>query len=66
MKKLMIKIMKLSAYEERLKIKSDLSEALSQVKQMQEGRIKKQSLSDFLMSLPLVISSDKGQVTNDQ
>ena len=44
-------IKKLNAYEEALKVKSDLSEALSQVKQMQEGKIKKQSLSSFLDEL---------------
>ena len=44
-------IKKLNAYEEALKVKADLSEALSQVKQMQEGKIKKQSLSSFLDEL---------------
>jgi len=39
---------KLKKYEQTLKVKSDLTEAFEQVKKMREGKIKKQTLSDFL------------------
>ena len=42
---------KLSTYEQSLKIKSDLEEAFAEVKQMREGKIQKQTLSDFLHEL---------------
>jgi len=42
---------KLSAYEQSLKIKSDLEEAFAEVRQMREGKIQKQTLSDFLHEL---------------
>jgi hypothetical protein len=38
----------LKKYEHLLKIKSDLTEAFSEVQQMQKGKLKKQSLSGFL------------------
>ena len=38
----------LKKYEQTLKIKYDLTEAFEQVKKMREGKIKKQTLSDFL------------------
>ncbi len=34
--------------EQTLKVKYDLTEAFEQVKKMREGKIKKQTLSDFL------------------
>ena len=39
---------KLKKYEQTLKVKSDLTEAFEQVKKMREGKIKKQTLSEFL------------------
>ena len=42
---------KLRAYEQSLKIKSDLEEAFAEVRQMREGKIQKQTLSDFLHEL---------------
>ncbi|MBW8051360.1 MAG: hypothetical protein FVQ77_13675 [Cytophagales bacterium] len=39
---------KFKKYEQTLKVKSDLTEAFEQVKKMREGKIKKQTLSDFL------------------
>ena len=39
---------KLKKYEQTLKVKSDLTEAFEQVKKMRDGKIKKQTLSDFL------------------
>ena len=41
-------VKKMNTYEQTLKIESDLSEALSLVKQMRASKIEKQSLSDFL------------------
>ena len=35
-------------YEQLLQLKSDLNEAMGEVKAMQEGKLKKQSLTDFL------------------
>ncbi len=42
---------KLRKYEQILRVKSDLSEAYTQVKKMKEGKIKKQTLSDFLNAI---------------
>lgn len=42
---------KLNKYEQMLKIKSDLSRALQEVKKMRRGKIKKQPLQDFLNEL---------------
>ncbi len=42
---------KLNKYEQMLKIKSDLAQALNEVKKMRRGQIKKQSLQDFLNEL---------------
>ena len=42
---------KLSKYEQVLKIKSDLLEAFEEVRKMRSGKIKKQTLSDFLNGL---------------
>lgn len=42
---------KLNKYEQMLKIKSDLSRALQEVKKMRQGKIKKQPLQDFLNEL---------------
>ena len=39
---------KIKKYEQTLKVKSDLTKAFEQVKKMREGKIKKQTLSDFL------------------
>lgn len=47
-KKLVVKI---STYEQTLKIKSDLVEAFSQVDQMRSGKIEKQSMINFLNEL---------------
>ena len=38
----------LKKHEQTLKVKYDLTEAFEQVKKMREGKIKKQTLSDFL------------------
>ena len=38
-------------YEQLLQLKSDLKEAMSEVKAMQEGKLKKQSLTDFLQDV---------------
>ncbi len=38
----------LKKYEQTLKVKYDLTETFEQVKKMREGKIKKQTLSDFL------------------
>ena len=38
----------LKKYKQTLKVKYDLTEAFEQVKKMREGKIKKQTLSDFL------------------
>ncbi len=38
-------------YEQLLQLKSDLNEAMSEVKAMQEGKLKKQSLTDFLQDV---------------
>ena len=35
-------------YEQFLRLKTDLKEAFDDVKAMQEGKVKKQTLSDFL------------------
>jgi len=42
---------KLRKYEQILRVKSDLNEAYAQVKKMKEGKIKKQTLSDFLNAI---------------
>ena len=42
---------RLTKYEQILKIKSDLTEAFAEVKKMRSGKLKKQSLSDFLKEL---------------
>ncbi len=42
---------KLSKYEQALKIKSDLKIAFSEVKKMQKGKMKKQTLSEALNEL---------------
>jgi hypothetical protein len=42
---------KLSKYEQILKIKSDLTEAFAEVKKIRNGKLKKQTLSDFLKEL---------------
>ena len=47
-KKLMAKLKK---YEQMLKIKSDLTRAFEEVKLMQSGKMKKQTLSQFLREL---------------
>ena len=39
---------KFKKYEQALKVKSDLTDAFEQVRKMREGKIKKQTLSDFL------------------
>lgn len=44
-------MLKIKNYEQILKIKSDLTEALSEVKKLQRGEIKKQTLSSFLHEL---------------
>ena len=44
-------INRLNKYEQMLKIKSDLTQSFEEVKKMQQGRIKKQSLQDFLNEL---------------
>jgi hypothetical protein len=43
--------MRLKKYEQALQLKVDLTEAFGQVKQMQQGKIKKQSLTSFLNEL---------------
>jgi hypothetical protein len=42
---------KIKKYEQILKVKSDLQTAFSEVKKMQTGKIKKQTLSEFLDEL---------------
>ena len=42
---------KIKKYEQTLKVKSDLSEAFTEVKKMREGKIKKQTLSELLNEL---------------
>ena len=42
---------KLNKYEQMLKVKSDLTQAFKEVKKMGQGKIKKQSLQDFLNEL---------------
>jgi hypothetical protein len=42
---------KLNKYEQMLKIKSDLMQSFEEVKKMRQGKIKKQSLQDFLNEL---------------
>ena len=42
---------KLNKYEQMLKVKSDLTQAFKEVKRMSQGKIKKQSLQDFLNEL---------------
>ena len=44
-------ISKVSKYETLLQIKSDLSEAFDDVKKMRSGKLKKQTLSQFLDEL---------------
>ena len=39
---------KMKKYEQTLKLKSDLTEAFREVNKLQTGKIKKQTLSDFL------------------
>jgi hypothetical protein len=38
-------------YEQLLQLKSDLNEAMQEAKLMQEGKLKKQSLTDFLQDV---------------
>ncbi|MBI2731452.1 MAG: hypothetical protein HYX40_12005 [Sphingobacteriales bacterium] len=42
---------KIKKYEQALQIKSDLQQAFKEVKLMQKGKIKKQTLSQFLDEL---------------
>jgi hypothetical protein len=42
---------RLHKYEQMLTIKSDLTRAIDEVKKMRQGKIKKQSLQDFLNEL---------------
>jgi hypothetical protein len=42
---------RLNKYEQMLKIKSDLTQSFKEVKKMRQGKIKKQSLQDFLNEL---------------
>jgi len=42
---------RLEKYEQMLKIKSDLTKAFQEVKLMQQGKIRKQTLSEFLSEL---------------
>ena len=42
---------KIKKYEQALKLKSDLTEAFGEVKKIQTGKIKKQTLSEFLNEL---------------
>ncbi len=42
---------RLNKYEQMLKVKSDLTQAFEEVKKMRQGKIKKQSLQDFLNEL---------------
>ena len=42
---------RLNKYEQMLKIKSDLTKSLGEVKKMQQGKVKKQPLQDFLNGL---------------
>ena len=42
---------KIKKYEQALKIKSDLQQAFKEVKMMQQGKIKKQTLSQVLNEL---------------
>lgn len=42
---------RLNKYEQMLKLKSDLTQAFGEVKKMRQGKIKKQSLQDFLNEL---------------
>ncbi len=42
---------RLNKYEQMLNLKSDLTQSFEEVKKMQQGKIKKQSLQDFLNEL---------------
>lgn len=42
---------KLKKYEQALQLKSDLKEALDEVKEMKSGKAKKQTLNEFLDEL---------------
>jgi hypothetical protein len=42
---------RLDKYEQMLNVKSDLTRAFGEVKKMRQGKIKKQSLQDFLNDL---------------
>lgn len=42
---------RMKRYEQMLMLKKDLTKAFSEVKKMQEGKIKKQSLQDFINEL---------------
>ncbi len=44
-------INRLNKYEQMLKLKSDLVQSFEEVKKMRKGKIKKQSLQDFLNEL---------------
>jgi hypothetical protein len=44
-------INRLNKYEQMLKLKSDLVQSFDEVKKMRKGKIKKQSLQDFLNEL---------------
>lgn len=42
---------KLNKYEQMLQLKSDLMQSFQEVKKMRQGKMKKQSLQDFLNEL---------------
>ena len=44
-------LFRIKKFEQTLKIKSDLTEAFSEIEKMRKGKIKKQTLSDFLNEL---------------
>jgi hypothetical protein len=44
-------IKRLDKYEQMLKLKSDLTKAFQEVKKIRQGKLKKQSLQDFLNEL---------------
>lgn len=44
-------VSRLNKYEQMLMLKKDLTKALAEVKKIQNGKLKKQSLQDFLNEL---------------
>ena len=44
-------VSRLNKYEQMLKLKSDLARSMDEVKKMRQGKIKKQTLQDFLNEL---------------